>query len=206
MDTNDVVPEWATKPLEREYYLTEWGMPVVDERGVLERIVLEGFQSGISWSVVLAKRPAFREAFADFDPDAVAAFDDDDVARILGDERIVRNRLKIEAAIANARATVALRSAEDLPEEPQAAEAGLARLVWSFRPDPEVEAARDEEYRTTSPESVALAKELKRRGFTFVGPTTMYALMQAIGLVNDHPQGSRRREECAAAVASLVGR
>ena len=179
-------PAWAAAdPLLREYYDTEWGMPVRDERGVFERLSLEAFQSGLSWATILRKRPAFREAFANFDPDAVAAFDDDDVTRLLADASIVRNRAKILAALTNARATVALR--ED------AAVGGLAGLVWSYRParTPEPRCAADVPAR--SAESTALAKDLKLRGFRFVGPTTCFALMEAIGIVDTHLLGSYRR-------------
>ena len=179
-------PRWAASdPLLREYYDTEWGMPVRDERGVFERLSLEAFQSGLSWATILRKRPAFREAFANFDPDAVAAFDDDDVTRLLADASIVRNRAKILAALTNARATVARR--ED------AAVGGLAGLVWSYRParTPEPRCAADVPAR--SAESTALAKDLKLRGFRFVGPTTCFALMEAIGIVDTHLLGSYRR-------------
>lgn len=153
----------------RDYYDHEWGLPVRDTPGVFERIVLEGFQSGLSWAVVLRKRPAFREAFDDFDPDAVARYTDADVERLLADERLVRNRRKIEAAITNARATVAITDAG----------LDLGALVWSFRPeDPRAYAGE-----TQSPESVALSKALKKHGFTFVGPVTMFALMEAIGIL-----------------------
>ena len=179
-------PRWAASdPLLREYCDTEWGMPVRDERGVFERLSLEAFQSGLSWATILRKRPAFREAFANFDPDAVATFDDDDVTRLLADASIVRNRAKILAALTNARATVALR--ED------AAVGGLAGLVWSYRParTPEPRCAADVPAR--SAESTALAKDLKLRGFRFVGPTTCFALMEAIGIVDTHLLGSYRR-------------
>src|SRR5690606_10125025 len=141
-------PAWASRdPLLREYYDTEWGVPVRDERGLFERLSLEAFQSGLSWATILRKRPAFRAAFADFDPDAVAAFGDDDVARLLADAGIVRNRRKIEATIANAQATVALR-----------ADGGLPELIWSFRPMRTPRPRTVAEVPTTSPESVALAK------------------------------------------------
>jgi DNA-3-methyladenine glycosylase I len=176
-------PTWAaTDPLMQAYYDTEWGMPVRDERGVFERLSLEAFQSGLSWATILRKRPAFRRAFDDFDPDVVATYGDDDRARLMADAGIVRNRLKIDAAIDNARATVALR-----------ADGGLVDLVWSFRPDatPEPETLAD--VPTTSPESIALSKALKKKGFRFVGPTTMHALMEAIGIVDTHLVGSHRR-------------
>ena len=179
-------PRWAASdPLLREYYDTEWGMPVRDERGVFERLSLEAFQSGLSWATILRKRPAFREAFANFDPDAVAAFDDDDVTRLLADASIVRNRAKILAVLTNARATVALR--ED------AAVRGLAGLVWSYRPARTPEPRRAADVPARSAESTALAKDLKLRGFRFVGPTTCFALMEAIGIVDTHLLGSYRR-------------
>lgn len=174
---------WAYgDPLLLEYYDTEWGMPVRDEQGLFERLSLEAFQSGLSWLVVLRKRPAFREAFAGFDPERVAAFDDDDVARLLGDARIVRNAAKIRATIGNARATLALR-----------ADGGLAELVWSARPERTPVPRTTHEVPTTTPESVALARELRRRGFRFVGPTTVFALMEAVGIVDTHLVGSHRR-------------
>jgi DNA-3-methyladenine glycosylase I len=176
-------PLWASHdPLLREYYDTEWGMPVRDERGLFERLSLEAFQSGLSWATILRKRPAFRAAFADFEPDAVAAFDDDDVARLMSDAGIVRNQRKVDATIANARATVALR-----------ADGGLPAFVWSFQPADTPRPRTAAEVPTTSPESVALAKALKARGFRHVGPTTMYALMEAVGIVDTHLLGSHRR-------------
>lgn len=176
-------PAWASvDPLLREYYDTEWGMPVTDERGIFERVSLEGFQAGLSWATILRKRPAFRTAFDGFDPDLVAAYDDRDVERLLADASIVRNRQKILAVIGNARATIALR-----------ADMGLSALIWSFRPETTPWPRRFAEIPTTSPESVALSKELRRRGFAFVGPTTMYALMEAIGIVDTHLVSSHRR-------------
>lgn len=176
-------PVWASvDPLLREYYDTEWGMPVRDERGLFERLSLEAFQSGLSWATILRKRPAFRAAFDDFDPDRVAAYDDGDVARLMGDAGIVRNRRKVEATIANAAATVALR-----------AEGGLVELVWSFQPETTPMPRTHAEIPTTSPESVALARELKRQGFRHVGPTTMHALMEAVGIVDTHLVDSHRR-------------
>jgi DNA-3-methyladenine glycosylase I len=166
----------------QEYYDTEWGMPVRDERGMFERISLEAFQSGLSWSTILRKRPAFHEAFHDFDPDAVAAFDEGDVERLMGDAGIVRNRRKVEATITNARATVALR-----------AEGGLVDLVWSFRPETTPAPTSYDEVPTRSAESLALSKALHALGFTFVGPTTMYALMEAVGIVDTHLVDSHRR-------------
>ena len=166
----------------RDYYDTEWGMPVRDERGLFERISLEAFQSGLSWATILRKRPAFRAAFDDFDPDAVARYDEGDVERLMGDAGIVRNRRKVEATITNARATVGLR-----------AEGGLVDLVWSFRPSSTPTPTSYDEVPTRSPESIALSKALRSKGFTFVGPTTMYALMEAVGIVDTHLMGSHRR-------------
>ena len=176
-------PRWAASdPLLREYYDHEWGVPVRDETGLFERVTLEAFQSGLSWRTVLAKRPAFREVFHGFDPEAVAAMDERDVERLLGDARIIRNRRKIEATVTNARATVALRE-----------DGGLADLVWSFMPSSTPHPDRFADVPTTSDESRALSRELKRCGFVFVGPTTMYALMEAIGMVDTHLVGSHRR-------------
>lgn len=176
-------PRWAaTDPLLREYYDTEWGMPVRDERGLFERLSLEAFQSGLSWATILRKRPAFRVAFQHFDADAVAAFGHRDVARLLADAGIVRNRRKILATIANATATVALRE-----------DGGLVELVWSFRPAETPVPVTLADIPTSSPESRALAKALRARGFSFVGPTTMFALMEAIGIVDTHLVDSHRR-------------
>ncbi|WP_137119962.1 DNA-3-methyladenine glycosylase I [Segeticoccus rhizosphaerae] len=176
-------PVWASvDPMLRDYYDTEWGMPVRDERGMFERISLEAFQSGLSWATILRKRPAFREAFADFDPDAVAAFTEADTERLMADAGIVRNRRKIEATITNARATVDLRNEE-----------GLVDFVWSFRPERTPAPRTYAEVPTTSPESVALSKALRKKGFVFVGPTTMFALMEAVGIVDTHLVDSHRR-------------
>ena len=176
-------PPWASvDPLLREYYDTEWGMPVRDEHGMYERISLEAFQAGLSWATILRKRPAFRAAFDDFVPELVAAYDDRDVARLMADAGIVRNRAKILAAITNARATLALRD-----------KGGLVDLVWSFRPSHTPAPRTIAEVPTKSPESLALSKALRKEGFTFVGPTTMYALMEAIGVVDTHLVDSHRR-------------
>nr|WP_228506637.1 DNA-3-methyladenine glycosylase I [Frigoribacterium sp. VKM Ac-2530] len=176
-------PPWAAvDPLMREYYDTEWGMPVRDERGLFERLSLEAFQSGLSWATILRKREAFRSAFRDFDPDVVAGFDDADRERLLADAGIVRNRLKIDATITNARATVALRE-----------RGGLVDLVWSHRPAETPRPVELADVPTTSPESVALSKSLKAVGFAFVGPTTMHALMEATGIVDTHLVDSHRR-------------
>ena len=169
---------WSTTDeLYLAYHDEEWGRPVTDERGLLERLCLEGFQSGLSWLTILRKRENFRSAFAGFDPEVVARFGARDVTRLLKDAGIVRHRGKIEAAIANARGTLALR------------EAGtpLDQLVWSHRPKRRRAAPKSfKEVAATTPESAALSKELKRAGFRFVGPTTVYAAMQACGIVNDH--------------------
>jgi DNA-3-methyladenine glycosylase I len=168
------------------YHDEEWGRPVRDDRGLYERMVLEGFQSGLSWLTILRKRENFRAAFSGFEIDAVARFGDRDVARLLGDAGIVRHRGKIEAAIANARAAAAL----DTP---------LAELIWSFAPTGRQRAPRRlEDIPALTPESSALSKELKKRGFRFVGPTTAYATMQACGLVNDHMAGCWVRAEVEA--------
>ena len=156
------------------YHDEEWGTPLHGDDALFERLCLEAFQSGLSWITILRKRPAFRAAFAGFAIDAVAGFTDEDEARLMADAGIVRNRAKISAAVRNARA------AQDLPE-------GLSALLWSFAPDgPRTRPATTADVPATTPESVAMAKELKRRGFVFVGPTTAYALMQATGMVDDH--------------------
>jgi DNA-3-methyladenine glycosylase I len=174
-------------PLYERYHDEEWGRPVTDERDLFERMSLEAFQSGLSWLTILRKRENFRAAFANFEPDAVARFGDEDVERLMGDAGIVRNRAKIEATIANAKATVALH--ED--------GVTLAELVWErYRPAPRASPAKTlAELPSQVPETVALAKELKGRGFRFVGPTTLYALMQATGVVDDHLAGCPVRAE-----------
>ncbi|QET03357.1 MULTISPECIES: DNA-3-methyladenine glycosylase I [Cupriavidus] len=171
------------------YHDNEWGFPVDDDRRLFEKICLEGFQSGLSWLTILRKREAFRKAFANFDIRKVARFDERDVERLLGDAGIVRHRGKIEAAINNAQ-----RALELLETEPS-----LAAYFWRYEPKP---ATRPKKITretlaamTTSPESIALSKDLKKRGWKFVGPTTMYALMQAMGLVNDHVEGCTTRAE-----------
>jgi DNA-3-methyladenine glycosylase I len=167
---------WATSAPEYvAYHDDEWGRPLHGEHALFERLVLEAFQSGLSWLVILRKRPAFRAAFAGFDIDTVAGFDERDIDRLLLDAGIVRNRAKIEAAIGNARAT-----RDAVPE-------GLDELLWSFAPTGRRRRPRTlADVPATSDESKAMAKELKRRGFRFVGPTTAYALMQATGMVDDH--------------------
>jgi DNA-3-methyladenine glycosylase I len=174
----------------RAYHDQEWGRPVRDEARLLDKICLEGFQSGLSWDTILRKRPGFRAAFAGFDPEALARYGDADVdvERLLADARIVRNRRKIEAAIANARATVAMHAAGE----------SLAGLVWGHRPRDRPAPRSWAEVAASTPDSTALARELKRRGFRFVGPTTVYAMMQAVGVVNDHLVGCFVRDEVEA--------
>ncbi len=175
-------PWAATHPLNRLYHDTEWGVPVHGEGALFERISLEAFQAGLSWLTILSRRSAFREVFAGFDPDAVARFTDGDVERLMADARIVRNRAKIEAARVNARAVVALRE-----------DGGLDRLIWSHRPPPPPAPRTMADLAASTPESKALSAELKSRGFVFVGPTTAHALMEAIGLIDDHLAGCHRR-------------
>ena len=185
---------WADKdPLYIAYHDDEWGRPVVDDRRLFEKLVLEGFQSGLSWITILRKRPAFRAAFAGFDPASVARYDGRDVRRLLRDAGIVRHRGKIESTINNARRVL------ELGEE----FGSLAAYAWRFEP-----AARSRPKRMTlaalkklgsSAESVAMSKDLKKRGWSFVGPTTVYAFMQAMGLVNDHLEGCHVRALAAQA-------
>ncbi len=164
------------------YHDTEWGRPVHGDGAIFERLTLEAFQSGLAWITILRKREGFRAAFDGFDPEAVAAYGEADRARLLADAGIVRNRAKIDATIANARALVTLLDADG--------PGALDRLVWSFAPPPSRPRPRSSaDVAATTPESAALAKELKRRGFVFVGPTTAYAGMQAMGLVDDHLAG-----------------
>jgi DNA-3-methyladenine glycosylase I len=160
----------------RAYHDEEWGRPVRDDARLLEKICLEGFQSGLSWDTILRKRPGFRVAFVGFDPEALSGYGDADVERLLADAGIVRNRRKIEAAIANARATVDMHAAGET----------LTDLVWAHRPPNRPAPRSFAEVAPSTPESVALARQLKRRGFRFVGPTTVYAMMQAVGVVDDH--------------------
>ena len=177
---------WAgSTPDYRRYHDEEWGRPVHGEHALFERLTLEAFQSGLSWLTILRKREAFRAAFAGFDADTVARFGDDDRARLLADVGIVRNRVKVEAAISNARAVVALRDVVN---------GGLDALVWSFAPDPPRPAPESlADVPAVTPESTALAKALKGHGWVFVGPTTAYAAMQACGLVDDHLSGCTAR-------------
>jgi DNA-3-methyladenine glycosylase I len=176
---------WATSaPEYLAYHDSEWGRPVRDDGGLYERLCLEAFQSGLSWLTILRKREGFRAAFAGFEIEPVAAFGSRDVKRLLADAAIVRNRAKIDAAISNARATAKLLEDGE----------SLADLIWSFAPGDGVAPRSYADVPSTTPESTALARELKRRGFRFVGPTTAYALMQACGLVNDHLVGCAVRE------------
>jgi DNA-3-methyladenine glycosylase I len=171
----------GSDPLYLAYHDSEWGRPQADDRRLFEKLCLEGFQSGLSWRTILAKRENFRAAFANFDTDAVAAFGAADVARLLGDAGIVRHRGKIEAVINNA------ARAREL-----VAEAGsLAAFVWRYEED----APPAPQTASTSPASVALSKDLRKRGWKFVGPTTVFAFMQAMGLINDHSEGCALREE-----------
>ncbi len=164
----------ASSPEYVAYHDREWGKPVRDDRALYEKLCLEAFQSGLSWITILRKREGFRAAFANFDPEIVARFGEQDVERLMADVGIVRNRAKIEAAIANARATV---------------DVDLTELLWSFAPEPRPRPKTRAEVPALTPESTAMAKALKKRGFKFVGPTTAYALMQACGLVDDHIDG-----------------
>jgi DNA-3-methyladenine glycosylase I len=164
----------ASAPEYIAYHDEEWGRPVHDSRALYEKLSLEAFQSGLSWLTILRKRENFRAAFAGFQIERVAAFGEADVARLMADAGIVRNRAKIDATIANARAAVDL---------------DLAELVWSFAPEPRPRPRTSAEIPAATPESTALSKALKKRGFRFVGPTTVYAMMQACGLVDDHIDG-----------------
>jgi DNA-3-methyladenine glycosylase I len=176
-------------PLYVEYHDTEWGVPVTDDVRLFEKLSLEGFQAGLSWLTILRKRPAFREAFAGFDPERVAAFGDADVARLLVDARIVRNRAKIEATIHNARRYLELTDSSQT----------LSELVWGHAPERTPAPRSRGDVPSVSPESRALARELKRRGWRFVGPTTAYAFMEAMGLVDDHLAGCVARRATPAA-------
>lgn len=187
----------AGAPDYEHYHDHEWGFAVAEDRRLFEKLCLEGFQSGLSWLTILRKRENFRRAFANFDIAAVARFGAQDVERLLQDAGIVRHRGKIESAINNA------RRASDIVEE----FGSLAAYVWSFEPESVDRPARltwdTLQSLTMSPESVALSRDLKRRGFSFVGPITVYAFMQAMGLVNDHLEGCSRRAAASAARAAL---
>jgi DNA-3-methyladenine glycosylase I len=182
----------SSDPLYVAYHDEEWGRPVTEERGLLERLCLEGFQSGLSWLTILRKRENFRTAFAGFDPERMAGFGKRDVERLLRDAGIVRHRGKIEAAIANARGTLALREGGT----------SLQELVWTHRPKRHRAPRGPKDWQPTTPESVALSKALKGAGFRFVGPTTVYAAMQACGVVNDHLAGCVVRRDVARAIAA----
>ncbi len=172
--------EWGLSPPDYvAYHDEEWGRPVTGDREIFERLTLEAFQSGLSWLTILRKRENFRAAFEDFEVEAIAAYEEADFERLMADAGIVRNRAKVIATIANARAAVALAAAGE----------SLAGLVWSFAPDPPPAPRSLADVPATTPESKALAKELKGRGFSFVGPTTAYAAMQACGVVDDHLEG-----------------
>lgn len=176
---------WADSTVDyREYHDTEWGVAVHGDTALYERISLEAFQSGLSWITILRKRPGFRAAFRDFDAEVVARFTEGDVESLMSDTGIVRNRRKIEATVANARALLELQE--------QAGSGALDELVWSFAPASHRRPKSLADMVSSTPESTALSKELKRRGFVFVGPTTMHATMQACGLVDDHVAGCHR--------------
>jgi DNA-3-methyladenine glycosylase I len=176
-------PWAATDPLLQRYHDTEWGVAIHDESALYERIVLEGFQAGLSWRLILDKRPAFRKAFADFTPDVVAGFTDDQLEALRNDRSIVRSRVKIEAARANARAVVALRD-----------EDGLDHLIWSHQPPTGPAPRTIDDIPARTDDSATLADALRGHGFKFVGPTTAYALMEAIGMVNPHLADCFRRD------------
>ena len=180
-------PWSGSAPDYRRYHDEEWGRPRLSDAELLERLTLEAFQSGLSWLTILRKREAFRRAFHHFTPERVAQLGPADVARLMEDAAIVRNRVKIEAALTNARATLAL----------QQQGGSLAQLIWSFAPPPRPAPRTPAEIPSVTPESRALAKALKARGFCFVGPTTAYALFQAVGVVNDHLEDCHVREACA---------
>jgi DNA-3-methyladenine glycosylase I len=193
----DGVPRcwWSgSAPEYREYHDREWGFPVADDVRLFEKLSLEGFQSGLSWLTILRKREAFRRAFAGFDFTVVARFGDDDVARLLGDASIVRHRGKIEAVINNAGRAVELVGSEG----------SLAAFVWQFEPAPREGGLQRDAIEAHTEDSRALARELKRRGWKFVGPTTVYAFMQAMGLVNDHLAGCAAHAEVERARAEFT--
>jgi DNA-3-methyladenine glycosylase I len=185
----------ASDPLYVAYHDEEWGRPVTDERGLLERLCLEGFQSGLSWLTILRKRENFRAAFADFDPERVARFGTREIDGLLQDAGIVRHRGKIEAAIANARGALALREIGTPLDE----------LIWAHRPKRHRTPRSLKEMQPATPESTALSKALKRAGFRFVGPTTVYAAMQACGVVNDHLATCHVREQVEQEIRAKVG-
>jgi len=188
----------AATPGYQNYHDHEWGFPVTDDRRLFEKLCLEGFQAGLSWLTILNKRESFRRGFANFDAEQVARFDEADIARLLADAGIVRHRGKIASTINNARRVIELR-----------AEFGsLAAYAWRFEPNATSRPARitmaELKTMTTSAGSIAMSKDLKKRGWTFVGPTTVYAFMQAMGLVNDHIEGCATREQALAARKALT--
>jgi DNA-3-methyladenine glycosylase I len=174
------------------YHDTEWGYPVTDDQRLFEKLCLESFQSGLSWRTILAKRENFRAAFAQFDFNVMADFDEQDVERLLGDAGIVRHRGKIEAVINNA------QRAKELVTQ----EGSLAAFFWRYEPAPSE--LGEPQTQSTSPASIALSKDLKKRGWKFVGPTTVFAFMQAMGLINDHARGCAMREKAEMARAAMV--
>lgn len=182
---------WGSSPDYIPYHDLEWGRPVTDDHRLFEKLALEGFQSGLSWLTILRKRAAFRAAFAGFDPAIVASFGEQDVARLLDDAGIVRHQGKIRSVINNARMATRLI----------AEEGSLARWVWSYAEPPSPPPV---EIPATTPTSMRLAADLKKRGFTYVGPTTVYAFMQAMGLVNDHLAGCHARAICEKARAAIL--
>jgi DNA-3-methyladenine glycosylase I len=175
-------------PLYRHYHDTEWGVPVADDRKLFEKLVLEGFQSGLSWLIILRKRDTFRRAFHGFDPARIARYGDKDIARLLADPGIVRNRLKVEATIDNARAYLALAEAQ-----------GLSSFLWNFMDGrPQINRFKGHgDVPPSTENSTRISKALKKQGFRFVGPTTVYAFMQSMGFVNDHLVGCHRHAACA---------
>ena len=183
---SDAAPEF------NHYHDTEWGFPVTDDRRLFEKLCLESFQSGLSWRTILAKRENFRAAFANFEINKMALFDQQDVERLLQDKGIVRHRGKIEAVINNAARA----------QEIVAQEGSLAAFIWGYEPDADKQG--EPQTASTSDESIALSKELKKRGWKFVGPTTVYAFMQAMGLINDHVEGCVMRDEAESIRESFV--
>ncbi len=180
----------GTDPIYVDYHDTEWGVPVVDDRALFEKLVLDGFQAGLSWITILKKRDAFRRAFKEFDPHKIARFTERDVARLMTDAGIVRSRLKIEGARKNARAWLKIMESGD---------GAFRDIIWAPVGHATVDnrVARREDIRSETPESVHLAKTLKKRGFTFCGPVIVYAFMQAVGVVNDHLVDCPRHRACA---------
>jgi DNA-3-methyladenine glycosylase I len=182
-EDNLMRPPWAAyDPLLSAYYGTEWGMPITDERQLFERLSLEAFQAGLSWATIFRKRDTFRLAFAQFNPDKVAKFTEKDVQRLMADPGIVRHQAKVLATINNAAATIELRK-----------DGGLSDFIWSFKPAVTPTPKTMADVPSDSPESIALSKALRKRGFAFVGPTTIFALMESIGMIDTHLVESHRR-------------